>query len=122
MKIKKIEWYEPDGVQGGQRGLSVDLVNKKITKWNGAEEKITCNNIGDVKMCIDNNINSLNVRLSESIARVRQKGTETVEIENGYKTIAPLSETQKYSHLKKQCNIIDEISELKSINLQELTE
>ena len=36
--MNEIEWFEDDGVHGGQRGLTVDFINNKIIKWNGIKK------------------------------------------------------------------------------------
>ena len=113
--FEEIEWFESDGVQGGERGLVVNLEEKTISKWNGEEECISLNNINDVKFCINKNIEDLKNRHFRLSTRLSQKEVVKKFINGGHSISEPLSEEQKkYTETK-----IDTIQK-KIIFLEEL--
>ena len=114
----EIEWFEEDGVQGGQRGLKVDLINKKITKWNGVVEDISKNNLGEVRWCIDMNIKSLIEKIDHTTYKLNQTKTERIKIEGGYRISEPLTETQKIKYKGKLDLLVEELDELFLIDIK----
>lgn len=115
--MNKIEWFEDDGVQGGQRGLTVDFTNNKIIKWNGIEESISESNIDDIRWCIDMNLKYLSQRYDKITKKLKQTKTVYTKIEGGYKMSEVLTETQREKYEK----LVDEINSetMEYVNLKE---
>ena len=115
---KEIEYHEPDGCQGGQRGLTFNLENQTITKWNGEVEPLSKDNISDVEWCIEMNINSINEKIGKILIKLEQTETIHISIPNGYKISEPLSEAGRINSKNKLSNLTKELEWLKSINLE----
>lgn len=115
---KEIEYHEPNGCQGGQRGLTFNLENQTITKWNGEVEPLSKDNISDVEWCIEMNINSINEKIGKILIKLEQTETIHIPIPNGYKISEPLSEARRINSKNKLSNLTKELEWLKSINLE----
>ena len=118
--MREIEWFTPDGVMGGERGLTVDLVNKKVISWNGIEEKINKKNIDSVAWVIDNNLSSLKDIADKLLKRIHQTKTERVKIENGYKISKKPTKEQMNNLTIKLKKINNEIKQISNIDIYKL--
>lgn len=115
---KEIEWSEPDGCQGGERGLTFNLETQAITKWNGEVEPLSMDNISEVEWCIKMNINSINEKIGKILIKLEQTETIHIPIPNGYKISEPLSEARRVNSKNKLSNLTEELEWLKSISLK----
>jgi len=115
---KEIEWFEEDGCLGGQRGLVFDLETKLITKWNGVVEKLSKDNIDDVRWVIDMNVKSINERIANIHSKLNQKETKHIKIEGGYKISEPLNENQRVKYEIKLNELTSELEWFNSISIK----
>jgi hypothetical protein len=111
---KEIEWFEEDGCLGGQRGLVFEFETNLITKWNGVVEKLSEDNIDDVRWVIDMNIKSINERIADIHLKLSQTETKRIKIDGGYKISEPLNENQRVNY---ESRLNELTSELEWFNL-----
>ena len=115
---KEIEWFEEDGCLGGQRGLVFDLETNLITKWNGVVEKLSEDNIDDVRWVIDMNIKSINERIADIHLKLSQTETKRIKIDGGYKISEPLNENKIVKYEGKLNELTSELKWFNSISIK----
>lgn len=90
-----VEWYEDDGVLGGQRGLTIDYGNGLVHKWNGDYGPIEDWDKEEVKWVLTKNINDCNKRLSYCYKKLAQTEPIRTKIEGGHSLNNPLTDEGK---------------------------